>query len=499
MLARSAAASAPAERACSTAPTSNASVSSGRPVFGESDPEVREEVESARRVLRQQPCRASEQIARRDQVHTRERAPPCLGEEHPGALRERIRRLVPDAQLLVQVEGALEMAGGRLIDVGVLGFLGQEPCREPLVKRCPELLRDAPIRRLGDQGMREPPPSGRLVVEVDESAAFQQHESVVERLLVDTLGERSHRGHAEPSAFDRRVLQYPSGRRLEVTDPGREERLHGRRDIDLIILRAEPSTLHEGSTIDQHRDQLLEEERIAFGRLADAVDDGPGGVGKQRFRQPPSVGGLEWRERRRYGARLPGCPCRSSIEELGTGETDHEERAVEPVHHRVDEVEHRFLCPMRVIKDHDERPIPRQRFEQAANGPRRIGGKRLMNAEDLGESIRNGGAVGLARQTSSEARGDRLGVGRLYAGGIGEELDQRRERDAFSVGRRLGGQNAGAPVDRVRERLGEPRLADPGRSEDRDEDAGLGFDRVLQGMLERGDRARAAEERGLRQ
>ena len=80
---------------------------------------------------------------------------------------------------------------------------------------------------------------------------------------------------------------------------------------------------------------------------------------------------------------------------------------MEPIDDRVEDVEHRFLRPMGIIEDHHERSVCGERFEQPANGPRRIGGERLVNTEDLRESIPNCKTVRFACQTPSKCRGDR--------------------------------------------------------------------------------------------
>src|SRR5918999_2435643 len=106
-----------------------------------------------------------------------------------------------------------------------------------------------------------------------------------------------------------------------------------------------------------------------------------------------------------------------------------------------------------------------------------------MKTEDLRESIRYRLPVGLPDETLSQRRGDRVSATTAVGDGV-EELDQRREGDALPIRRGLRDQHAGAPVDRIGERLTQPRLADAGWREDRDEDARRVLARVLQGVVE---------------
>ena len=83
------------------------------------------------------------------------------------------------------MERALEMAGGGLIDIWLIGILGEEPRSEALVEFGSLFLRDAAIRSLSDKRMGEPPPTRRFIFCVDEPATFQRQKPFVERLVGD--------------------------------------------------------------------------------------------------------------------------------------------------------------------------------------------------------------------------------------------------------------------------------------------------------------------------
>ena len=131
-------------------------------------------------------------------------------------------------------------------------------------------------------------------------------------------------------------------------------------DLNPTVPCPAPPTSDEGSSVAEHRHQLLEEERIALGGLAHALDDGLGCVREQGLCQAPGVGGLERRERGRHDARLSRSPARSAVEKLGPGEAHHEQGTMEPIDDRFHDVKHRLLGRMRVVEDHHKRLFGRQ-------------------------------------------------------------------------------------------------------------------------------------------
>ena len=76
------------------------------------------------------------------------------------------------------------------------------------------------------------------------------------RRLRHELGERAA---VERAPLDRRTFDHRSLLRLEPIDPRGEQRLNGRRNHELPV-----------AALRAHREQLLDEERVAFRRLDDA-------------------------------------------------------------------------------------------------------------------------------------------------------------------------------------------------------------------------------------
>jgi len=79
---------------------------------------------------------------------------------------------------------------------------------------------------------------------------------------------------------------------------------------------------------------------------------------------------------------------------------------------RVDQVEHRRLCPMHVLEHHDEGLLRCQDFEQAPHGPRRVGAERFADPEEPCETVADGGAIRLRCQSSPKGCGHLFGFSR---------------------------------------------------------------------------------------
>jgi hypothetical protein len=69
---------------------------------------------------------------------------------------------------------------------------------------------------------------------------------------------------------------------------------------------------------------------------------------------------------------------------------------------RVGQVEHRRLCRVRVLEHLDERPLGGEDLEQAPHRPCGVGAERLADPEELGETVTDGGAIRLRRQSLAE-------------------------------------------------------------------------------------------------
>ena len=117
---------------------------------------------------------------------------------------------------------------------------------------------------------------GTSGVELDELLVRQCAElrfEVVTYVLVD---EMAHGVLDEQVPDHGRGLDHGALGRLEVIDSGREQRLNGRRDSHAIdLLGCAPGAAFEAdqSLVDQHRQELLDEQRVPFRRGRNARPD----------------------------------------------------------------------------------------------------------------------------------------------------------------------------------------------------------------------------------
>ena len=119
---------------------------------------------------------------------------------------------------------------------------------------------------------------------------------------------------------------------------------------------------------------LLHVERIALGGLQDPVANATvdGRASIELVEELLRVGG---RQRVQLEHRLIGtrtAPTRPTLEELRTGDAQHEHRCIRDEVSKVfEEVKEGGLGPVDVLDDHDERAIPGQFFEDFHVSPRR--------------------------------------------------------------------------------------------------------------------------------
>ena len=157
-VARSASRSDPAARACSTPSSRMTSASSGRPVAARAVPRYG----TSWSVERIQPAgarRPAEEIAGRDVVEGGKGSRSGGSEQFAGARRQGGQTFVSLAELLPQMQRALEVPRDRLVDLGLVRVLLDDPVGEPLVQIRPQLFREASVCGLEREGMREAPPA----------------------------------------------------------------------------------------------------------------------------------------------------------------------------------------------------------------------------------------------------------------------------------------------------------------------------------------------------
>ena len=152
----------------------------------------------------------------------------------------------------------------------------------------------------------------------------------------------------------------PRSAAVELVEARGEQRLDRRRDRDFAI-----------AALGCHRDHLLDEQRVAAGRLEDPARGAP--------RSTPSgervdeLGRLVRRERleqRGGGVQLAAAPRRPHVEQVGARHAEEQDRRVAAqVGDVLDQVEEGRLAPVQVVEDDHDRPLGGPRLEQLAEGP----------------------------------------------------------------------------------------------------------------------------------
>ena len=237
----------------------------------------------------------------------------------------------------------------------------------------------------------------------------------------------------------------------------------------------------------EHREHLLDEERVALGRSGDPVAHA-----FPERRLPEQV--AHQRVALRVGQRLeqqPGRPLRAILEQLGPRERDEQQRRLAGGFEGVfDEIEEGRLRPVAVVEDDHERALAAERLEQPTDGPEGLfasAGPRLCDTYEARDPLGDELAVLLA----GEQGGHRLGE-------LVDRLLQRPERDPVPVGQAPSAEDPCAVGDRRSQLGGQPRLADPGRAEQCEEPRLAGSSCFLECLDECAQLLFAADERGVK-
>ncbi len=285
-------------------------------------------------------------------------------------------------------------------------------------------------------------------------------EKCAERVGVEDLTD--HRRHVDDPA---QVI----GQQVE---PRREHGLHARGHGDRVEalgpLPPPAVRRHELAVVDQHRGQLLDEQRDALGCGHDSVEQSRADLGTQQLRsQLVAVAVRQWAQRHRERVQAAGPPTRPGLLELRTGHAHQQDRSTaRHVGEVVQQVHQARLGPLHVVDHENHGPVCGQRLDQAAKRPCHLGcgggpnaaHHRLQPGEDLVP-------VGDARHMLGERR--RIG---LRQGG--QHLDRGPVGDALAIRQAPALQHQCISTDPGEQLLDQPRLADPRLAYDGEQDAG---------------------------
>ena len=243
----------------------------------------------------------------------------------------------------------------------------------------------------------------------------------------------------------------------------------------------------------QHREHLLDEERVALGGLRDPGQEIVSDLGlaaevlEKFFR-------LELRERLERDRLAAGDPGGMPIEQVGSRKAnDQHRRVLRPPAEILDQVDEGRLGPLKVVEADDQRLLARQVLEQAAHRPHRV----LGRSRHLPEADR-------PRQTRRDPPRFRFVLHQLLdrllrelACRAADEVSERPVRDALPVRQAAAEKHTGLCA-RVRQQLvHQARLPDPGRAEHRHEFARVVANRFLEDLPQPDELILAADHRRI--
>ena len=210
------------------------------------------------------------------------------------------------------------------------------------------------------------------------------------------------------------------------------------------IARCRPAAVlaDEQTVVDQHREHLLDEERIALGRLGDSRRDlrRQLAVRPTRFsiRRPHSSSESGSSRTEVAFSLPPPQPGRMSSSSGRARQIEQDRGAARPVGEVLDEIEERRLGPVDVVEDENERSSARERLEERSHGDEAVLGAYRRPRRARSSRPRAGRRPPLPRSAPNARRSLRARLvrrGRVFEPDrLLDGLDQRPERDALAVG-----------------------------------------------------------------
>ena len=278
---------------------------------------------------------------------------------------------------------------------------------------------------------------GRVLIAQDQLLVRELHQMRAE-LGAHVLGcEVVHGVVDEQLADDGGRLDDRALLGAEGVEAGSEECVDRRRDRDVADRRGcAPGAVLEddGAVVDEHGEQLLDEQGIAFGSCDDPVADVLVELGHAQ--EVPGdgrcIGLRQALEQNPDGAALRG-EVRVALDELVPRRADHDELAVRRVlDDLLDELEEGRLGPVDVVEEREHRLLPSEAFEQAPRPPDQL----LDRERRRREPDRRRDALGdlwVARERSQLLECRLGGVAFRDLRRVAHRLGERPEGDAVSV------------------------------------------------------------------
>ncbi len=180
----------------------------------------------------------------------------------PGAGRELHAARAQRAELLAVAMRLLEVVTDDLVELGrALAGAVLEPACEALVQVGPRLFRDAEVGGVADQDV----PEAKTVLSwedracgLDELLPRKRHQARSDGAAVGTAHQLADRAAPELLADDGRPLDHGALVGRQAIEPCREQSMNRGRDCEVAGRRP---------VLGDHREQLLDEERVALRSL----------------------------------------------------------------------------------------------------------------------------------------------------------------------------------------------------------------------------------------
>ena len=243
-----------------------------------------------------------------------------------------------------------------------------EPGSEPRVEIGAELLRHGCVGDVSDQHVVEAEAVVALVersVRSEQLLSRQGEEDAAQPVRAERRRQELRDGAAvEQPPLDRSALEHRPLTRLEAVDAGGEERMNRRRHG--VVCRV--------GIVGEHGEHLLDEQRVALGRVDDAIAErrSDRSSGHQPLDQILGLVVAQWESETRLVRGRGAAQDGPGVEEVGAGEAEEQDRgAAREAEHVLEQVEQRRLGPVDVVHHDDERSRDARASRRAGGTPTR--------------------------------------------------------------------------------------------------------------------------------
>ncbi len=319
------------------------------------------------------------------------------------------------------------------------------------------------------------------------------------------VGELLYRSPMEDLSLNSGALEGESLTVAQLIEPSGEEGVNRwRNGNSRNVSHDRPTTVfrHEQTLVDQHRDHLLDEQRVTFGSFGDSLLESIVVVflPDEVRHQLPALAVRERLEEDGRGVQLAARPGGPHLEELRSRHAHEQDRcAAGPLGEMLHQIEKQRLSPMDVVENDDERASASHRLQEPARRVEAVLGSSapLGEADELGDPLSDEPGLRLVAHELHEPCLALLAGRRVVQ--LGEILDcfeQWPERDSIPVRQTAATSDECARGDVFEKIPDEPRFADAGRPENREELAGAVADRLLERVVQAPPFAVATDHRG---